>query len=58
MLKKSQMASQRGSIMEKTSKVALINSPILKGVFHHPLLIPLGLAYLAAVLEKEGHEVN
>ena len=44
--------------MEKTSKVALINSPILKGVFHHPLLIPLGLAYLAAVLEKEGHEVK
>ncbi len=26
--------------------------------FHHPLLLPLSLAYLAAVLKKEGHEVK
>jgi anaerobic magnesium-protoporphyrin IX monomethyl ester cyclase len=44
--------------MQEKTKVALVNSPFLKGVFHHPLLIPLGLAYLAAVLEKDGQEVK
>jgi anaerobic magnesium-protoporphyrin IX monomethyl ester cyclase len=44
--------------MKKTSKIALVNPPVLKGVFHHPLLPPLGLAYLAAVLEQDGHEVR
>ena len=52
-----QKASSTGLKMEKT-RIVLINSPILKGVFHHPLLIPLGLAYLAAVMEKDGHEVK
>jgi len=42
----------------RTTKIALVNSPFLKGVFHHPLLLPLGLAYLAAVLERAGHEVR
>jgi anaerobic magnesium-protoporphyrin IX monomethyl ester cyclase len=42
----------------KTTKVALINSPHQEQSFHHPLLIPLSLAYLAAVLKKEGHEVK
>ena len=44
--------------MQTKTKIALVNSPILKGVFHHPLLPPLGLAYLAAVLEQEGHEIK
>jgi anaerobic magnesium-protoporphyrin IX monomethyl ester cyclase len=43
--------------MEKKTKIALVNSPVPKGVFHHPLFPPLGLAYLAAVLEQDGHEV-
>jgi len=42
----------------KTTKVALINSPMQERTFHHPLLLPLSLAYLAAVLKKEGHEVK
>ncbi len=42
----------------KTTKVALINSPMQEKTFHHPLLLPLSLAYLAAVLKKEGHEVK
>jgi radical SAM superfamily enzyme YgiQ (UPF0313 family) len=44
--------------MEKKTKIALVNSPVLKGVFQHPLTPPLGLAYLAAVLERDGHEVR
>ena len=43
--------------MAKT-KIALINPPFMAGSFHHPLLLPLGLAYLAAVAEKGGHEVK
>jgi anaerobic magnesium-protoporphyrin IX monomethyl ester cyclase len=43
--------------MAKT-KIALINPPFMEGSFHHPLLLPLGLAYLAAVAEKDGHEVK
>ncbi len=42
----------------KTTKIALINSPLQEKVFNHPLLIPLSIAYLAAVLKKEGHEVK
>jgi glutamine amidotransferase-like uncharacterized protein len=40
--------------MKKTSRIALVNPPVLKGVFHHPLLPPLGIAYLAAVLEARA----
>jgi radical SAM superfamily enzyme YgiQ (UPF0313 family) len=39
-------------------KVALVNPPLLPGIFRHHLIVPLGLAYLAAVLEREGHEVR
>lgn len=44
--------------MSKKAKVALVNPPTLKGVFHHQLYVPIGLAYLAAVLEKNGHEIT
>jgi anaerobic magnesium-protoporphyrin IX monomethyl ester cyclase len=44
--------------MSKTAKIALVNPPLLKGVYHHQLFLPLGLAYLAAVLKKNGHEVT
>jgi radical SAM superfamily enzyme YgiQ (UPF0313 family) len=44
--------------MSKTVKIALVNPPILKGVFRHQLYLPIGLAYLAAVLEEKGHEVT
>jgi radical SAM superfamily enzyme YgiQ (UPF0313 family) len=40
------------------TKVALINTPLLEGVAHHPLFPPLGLAYLAAVLEQNDFEVR
>ncbi|MEM2098283.1 MAG: radical SAM protein [Candidatus Bathyarchaeia archaeon] len=39
-------------------KIALVNPPILKGVYHHQLFLPLGLAYIAAVLKQEKHEVT
>jgi radical SAM superfamily enzyme YgiQ (UPF0313 family) len=44
--------------MSKTAKVALVNPPTMKGVFHHHPYLPIGLAYLAAVLEAEGNEVT
>ena len=44
--------------MSKTAKIALVNPPILKGVYHHQPFLPIGLAYLAAVLKKNGHEVT
>jgi anaerobic magnesium-protoporphyrin IX monomethyl ester cyclase len=39
-------------------KVTLINPPYPPHVHSHPPFIPLGLAYLAAVAEKEGHEIS
>ena len=39
-------------------RIALVNPPILKGVFRHQLYLPIGLAYLAAVLEENEHEVT
>jgi anaerobic magnesium-protoporphyrin IX monomethyl ester cyclase len=46
--------------MSKTNntKVALVNSPHLEGEYHHPLFPPLGLTYLAAVLDQAGYEVK
>jgi anaerobic magnesium-protoporphyrin IX monomethyl ester cyclase len=41
--------------MSKTTKIALVNSPL---VTHHPQLPPLGLMYLAAALEQAGHEIK
>src|SRR3990170_2016197 len=40
------------------SKVALVTSPHLEGAYHHPLFPPIGLSYLAAVLEQNGFEVK
>jgi radical SAM superfamily enzyme YgiQ (UPF0313 family) len=40
------------------TKIALVNTPLLEGVAHHPLFPPLGLAYMAAVLEQNGFEVK
>jgi anaerobic magnesium-protoporphyrin IX monomethyl ester cyclase len=39
-------------------KVTLINPPYPINAHAHPPFIPLGIAYLGAVAEKEGHEVN
>lgn len=45
--------------MAKTEvKIALVNPPLLPGMFKHHPLVPLGLAYLASVLEKAGYEVK
>jgi anaerobic magnesium-protoporphyrin IX monomethyl ester cyclase len=47
------------SMVEKKSvKVALVNPPIIEGTFRHQLYLPIGLAYLAAVLEENGIEVK
>jgi len=43
--------------MGTTAKVALVNPPAIKGAFHHHPYLPIGLAYLAAVLEQKGNEV-
>jgi radical SAM superfamily enzyme YgiQ (UPF0313 family) len=43
--------------MSRTAKVALVNPPTMKGVFHHHPYLPIGLAYLAAVLEANENEV-
>ena len=39
-------------------KVTLVNPPYPQGVHSHPPFIPLGIAYLGAIAEKEGHEVT
>lgn len=44
--------------MGRRAKISLVNPPPLEGVYRHQPYIPLGLAYLAAVLEENGHEVN
>ncbi len=43
--------------MGTTARVALVNPPAIKGAFHHHPYLPIGLAYLAAVLEQKGSEV-
>ena len=40
------------------TKVALVTSPLLMKRGHHPLFPPLGLAYMAAVLEQNDFEVK
>ena len=42
----------------KKTKVALVTTPLLENVAHHPLFPPLGLAYMAAVLEQNDFEVK
>ena len=44
--------------MHRRVKTSLVNPPPLKGVYRHQLYLPMGLAYLAAVLEEDGHEVT
>jgi anaerobic magnesium-protoporphyrin IX monomethyl ester cyclase len=44
--------------MQKKAKISLVNPPPLKGVYHHQLYLPIGLAYLAAVLEENGYDVT
>jgi anaerobic magnesium-protoporphyrin IX monomethyl ester cyclase len=38
--------------------VTLVNPPYPPGAHQHPPFIPLGIGYLAAVLEKDGYDVN
>jgi anaerobic magnesium-protoporphyrin IX monomethyl ester cyclase len=38
--------------------VTLVNPPYPPSVHSHPAFIPLGIAYLGAVAEQEGHEVT
>jgi len=45
-------------LMGATAKVMLVNPPPLQGVFHHHPYLPMGLAYLAAVLEERGNQVS
>ncbi len=42
----------------KAAKIALVNSPLIETDYNHPLFPPLGLGYLAAVLEKNDFEVK
>ncbi|MCL1977940.1 MAG: B12-binding domain-containing radical SAM protein [Candidatus Bathyarchaeota archaeon] len=44
-------------MMGATARVMLVNPPALQGVFHHHPYLPMGLAYLAAVLEEKGNQV-
>ncbi|MCX8154048.1 MAG: B12-binding domain-containing radical SAM protein [Candidatus Bathyarchaeota archaeon] len=46
--------------MKKMNKapIALVNSPLIEETYHHPLFPPLGLAYLAAVLEQNNFDVK
>jgi radical SAM superfamily enzyme YgiQ (UPF0313 family) len=44
--------------MGTTAKVVLVNPPPLQGVFHHHPYLPMGLAYLAAVIEEKGNQVT
>jgi anaerobic magnesium-protoporphyrin IX monomethyl ester cyclase len=39
-------------------KITLINPPYPPSVHSHPPFIPLGLGYLGAVAEKEGHQIT
>ncbi len=44
--------------MTPNKKVALVNPPLPVDIGHHPQFPPLGLAYMAAVLDKNGFEVK
>ncbi|MCJ7614557.1 B12-binding domain-containing radical SAM protein [Candidatus Bathyarchaeota archaeon] len=39
-------------------QVTLVNPPYPPGAHQHPPFMPLGLGYLAAVLEKKGYDLN
>ena len=40
------------------TKIVLVSTPLLEGNSHHPAFPPLGLGYLAAVLEQNDFEVK
>ena len=44
--------------MTTNKKVALVNPPLPVDIGHHPQFPPLGLAYMAAVLDQNGFEVK
>ncbi len=44
--------------MTTNHKVALVNPPLPVDIGHHPQFPPLGLAYMAAVLDQNGFEVK
>lgn len=46
--------------MEKIRKtrITLVNPPLLEDSPHHPLFPPLGLTYLAGILEQDEHEIR
>jgi anaerobic magnesium-protoporphyrin IX monomethyl ester cyclase len=44
--------------MQRRAKISLVNPPPLKGVYRHQLYLPIGLGYLAAVLEENGYDVT
>jgi anaerobic magnesium-protoporphyrin IX monomethyl ester cyclase len=44
--------------MHRRIKISLVNPPLVEGVYRHQLYLPIGLAYLAAVLEKDGHNIT
>ena len=44
--------------MTVNRKVALVNPPLPVDIGHHPQFPPLGLAYMAAVLDQNGFEVK
>ncbi len=44
--------------MKTQLKITLVNPPYPSNAHSHPPFIPLGLAYLGAVAEKAGYEVN
>ena len=47
---------EAAELMDET--VTLVNPPYPEKAYQHPPFIPLGLAYLGAVLEKNGYSVN
>jgi radical SAM superfamily enzyme YgiQ (UPF0313 family) len=44
--------------MQTNKKIALVTPPVTQKVAHHPLYPPLGLTYMAAVLEQNNFEVR
>jgi anaerobic magnesium-protoporphyrin IX monomethyl ester cyclase len=46
------------TMMQRRVNTLLVNPPPLKGVYQHQLYLPIGLAYLASVLEENDQEVT
>jgi hypothetical protein len=44
--------------IESKLRITLVNPPYPQQAHHHPHFIPLGIGYLAAVLEKNGYKVD